>query len=272
MDHDELKRRQKEILDRALKVLKNSNQVLGVIITGSYAHGHEDGFSDIDMKCYLNNEERIGMDILFNKVSEIALVLSKLFVYDKNALILFENGVRLDLDFCKPSEIAPEDKNKAKILYDPRGILEKGLGSKFSAILSSIKWDGKDGSLVDWFFWMFRQVYCWTKRAAQNDKRSFDKLNSAISSLNSIRDKLIEIRIWTIGKSGYLKEIDPDFAARLTNTYPRFNSSELLQATKLLLEEYKKIISVYCNKIGVIYPSEKIKTMEKLFSEFDQLS
>lgn len=273
MSHEELKNRQTEILNKTLEILKNSEKVLGIILTGSYARGEEDGFSDIDMACFLSNEERTGREELFDQIEKIFPVLSKLYVYDKNALVLFENGVRLDLDFNKPSEISKEDKNKAKILFDPQGILEKDLGSAFaSQDTLSIVWNDNEGSLVDWFFWMFRQAYCWAKRGQQEDKRSFDKLNNSICTLSSIRSKLIEMRLWTVGKKGYLKEVDPEFATRLVATYPIFDAYEILKANRFLLEEYKRVLPEYCQKVNISYSTEKVKKMEQLLAEFDQLS
>jgi len=95
MDHNEHRRLQQAILDQVLLILKNDAHVLGLVLAGSYARGEHDAFSDLDVACYLRDEERTGREELYERVAEIAPTLWYLWIYDKNALYLFENGVRL---------------------------------------------------------------------------------------------------------------------------------------------------------------------------------
>ena len=100
MNHDEHRRLQQEILDGVWSILKNDPQVLGLVLAGSYARGVHDAFSDLDVACYLRDEERTGRQELYDRVASIAPTLWHLWVFDMHALYLFENGVRLDLDFA----------------------------------------------------------------------------------------------------------------------------------------------------------------------------
>ena len=60
MNHDEHRSRQALILEEALNILRNDNRVLGITAIGSYARGEQDAFSDLDIGCYLRDEERRG--------------------------------------------------------------------------------------------------------------------------------------------------------------------------------------------------------------------
>ncbi len=153
-----------------LLILKNDPHVLGLVFAGSYARGDHDAFSDLDVTCYLRDEERTGRQQLHERVAEIAPTLSHLWVYDLHALYLFENGVRLDLDLCRPSDISHQSEvyANAVIEYDPDGVLQKSIvKSSMPQAAEHPKWFGPgDVAMLDWYFWMFRQVVCWAKRAA----------------------------------------------------------------------------------------------------------
>lgn len=275
MNHNEHRRMQQEILDQVLAILKRDNHVLGCIFAGSYARGENDAFSDLDLACYLRDEERTGRQELFDQIGKIAPTLWQIYIYDLNALYLFENGVRLDLDFYKPSDISNSSEVYSDIVieYDPDGVLQQLL-SKRNALRPADhpKWfEPGDQLMIDWFFWMFRQVVCWTKRASQKDYRSFEKLYNAVNSLDEIRARLIEMRLWSLGVKDYLARADPNFALRITRTYPHLQPYEIINCAKLLLAEYEYVCPPYCEKTKAFYPVEKVKIMYKLISEFDQL-
>ena len=275
MNHSEHRKLQQEILNQALSLLENDEHVLGCVFTGSYARGEQDAFSDLDMACYLRDEERTGRKELFDQVGKIAPTLWQLWIYDLNALYLFENGVRLDLDFYRPSDLSnpSEVYTDAVIKYDPDGILRQLLSKVDTPRPAEHpKWfEPGDPAMIDWFFWMFRQVVCWAKRGAQKDHRSYDKLTNAISSLADIRTRLVEMRIWTSGTKDYLGRADPNLALRIAKTYPHFQAGEIIDCAKLLLAEYEYICPAYCQKANAIYPTRKVEIMRRLIKEYEQL-
>lgn len=276
MNHDEHRNMQQEILNQLWTILKHDPCVLGVMLAGSYARGEHDAFSDLDIACYLRDEDRTGRMELYERVGNIAPTLWKLWVYDQHALYLFENGVRLDLDFCKPSDLAhpTEVYTDTVIEYDPDGILHESLLTPKGPLPAEHpKWfEPGDPAMIDWFFWMFRQVICWAKRAAQGDYRSYNKLTNAINSLADVRARLVEMRLWTLGSKDYLTRLDPDCALRMRKTYPRFQVDEVIECTKLLLKEYEYICLLYCQKANADYPARKVKIMYHLIAEYEQLS
>jgi hypothetical protein len=212
---------------------------------------------------------------LYNKIEEIAPTLWSLFIYDLNALYLFENGVRLDLDFCRRSDLDDPSKiySSARIVYDPENELLRRIPDFHAPkIAEHPKWfEPGDPAMIGWFFWMFRQVICWAKRAQQGDYRSYEKLSNAINSLSDVRTRLVEMRMWVYGTYDYLGRIDPDFADRLALTYPHFSAEEVILCTKRLLQEYEYVCPVYCQKSKSSYPERKVKIMKKLIEEFDHL-
>lgn len=275
MKHSEHRKLQQEILDQVLTILKGSEHVLGCIFAGSYARGEHDAFSDLDIACYLRDEERTGRPELYQRVGKIAPTLWQLWIYDEHALYLYENGVRLDLDFCKPSKISnpSEVYTDTIIAYDPDGTLSQYLlKANTHPLAEHPKWfEPGDPAMIDWFFWMFRQVVCWAKRGAQNDYRSYDKLTNAISSLADIRTRLVEMRLWTLDVKDYLYRVDADLALRIAKTYPHFQPGEIIQCAKLLLAEYEYVCPAYCQKAKGIYPAKKVEIMYRLIEEYEQL-
>jgi UTP:GlnB (protein PII) uridylyltransferase len=95
--------RQNNILEQVLNILKNDVHVLGIIASGSYARGTHDTFSDLDIGCYLRDEERSGWQSLYDQVGAVAPLLCRLWVYDLHALYLFENGVGWIWTFIGPA-------------------------------------------------------------------------------------------------------------------------------------------------------------------------
>jgi predicted nucleotidyltransferase len=275
MDHNDHRALQQEILDQVLLILKNDPRVFGLVFGGSYARGEHDAFSDLDMACLLRDEERTGRQELYERVGKVAPTLWQLWIFDQHALYLFENGVRLDLDFCRPSEISPPSGayTDTGIEYDPDGILHESLSK--SNILQPAEhptwFEPGDAAMIDWFFWMFRQVVCWAKRGAQGDYRAYDKLANAISSLGEIRTRLVEMRLWTMGTKDYFARLDPFCASRIAQTYPHFEADEIIACAKLLLQEYEYICPAYCQTAKAKYPARKVKILRQLIVEYEQL-
>lgn len=270
MNHTDFKKLQMQTQNDVLNILKRSNQVLGVINTGSIVQNENDAFSDIDIECFMKDEKMTEVKDLVSKVEKIGPLLSRLWIYDKNGLFLFENGVRLDLNFYKPSEISGFNSHLAKILYDPMDALKIGLNkSIYPESHPHPRWNLDEFEYIDWYFWMFRQVYCWTKRGQQRTYKSFDKLNIAIDSLSKIREGLIGIQLWLYGSRNYLSKVDSNFVNKLQRTYPHLDPEEILKCTRLLFDEFKHLIKSYCKKRDINYPTHKVGVMEKMLDIFD---
>jgi predicted nucleotidyltransferase len=269
MTHDEHRCRQRVILDQALSILRQDPSVLGVALHGSCAAGREDAFSDIDLACYLKDEHLAGRERLYPAVANIAPLLCDLWLWDVHALYLFEDGVRLDLDFHPPGALAKHPWiAKAKILHDPTGVLARtAMEHKFEPEKVS-----KPGEPVEWFFWMFRQILCWTKRGEQGDIRAYDKLAGAIDSLAQVRATLQRMRLWTLGQHGFLRQADPQMAEHLAASYPSLAAADIIRCTRIVLSEFERIGPDYCRKAGLEFPARKVEIMRRLFDEFSAIS
>ena len=92
--HELHRLRQDHVLDRTLAVLKAGADVLGVVATRSYARGDRDAYSDLDLMCFLRDEERSAQPELPQLVAAVTPTLSVLYLYDKHALYFFAKGVR----------------------------------------------------------------------------------------------------------------------------------------------------------------------------------
>jgi predicted nucleotidyltransferase len=271
--HDALRARQRATLSNVLAVLQSSPHVLGVIAEGSYARGEHDGFSDLDLACFLRDEQRTGRPELYEAVGRVAPTLARLYLYDLHALYLFDDGVRLDLDFRPPEAIASGPSSTARILHDPDDVVsrERGRSPRPPRPPHPEHFEAGDPALIDWHFWMVRQAYCWTKRGAQGGYRSFTKLAGAAESIATAQKKLIEMRLWTIGVRDYLGRADPQLADRLTLTYARLTPDDLLLATRHLLTAFEGVAPDYCSKTGLDYDGERVTTMRTLLDEFDSI-
>ena len=127
MDAENLMSAQDDVFNRAIQILTSSDHVLGVIAIGSYARDEQDVFSDIDLVCCLRDDERNGWRDLYDQIRVMNPILWYGWLYDENALFLFENGARLDVDFLVPSDIDRINQipTAKKILFDPDGVMQE---------------------------------------------------------------------------------------------------------------------------------------------------
>ncbi len=160
-----------------------------------------------------------------------------------------------------------------RIAHDPDGVLERELLKPRPAQPAEHpKWfEPGDPAMIDWFFWMFRQVVCWAKRGAQKDYRAFDKLTNAVNSLAEVRTRLVEMRLWTLDSHDYLQRADPELASLLAQTYPHFETGDIIKCTRCLLAAYETVCPAYSAKSGADYPARKVQLMRSLIHEFEQL-
>lgn len=251
--HDEHRRRQDALLQRLLELLSAQSCVLGLAARGSYARGENDAFSDLDLRCYLRDEERTGREAL-HAGAGLAPTLSVLYLYDRNGLYLFEDGVRLDLDYFPRSGVRKDRRDSSRILLDPEGVLAAELGVDHAPEHRAHPrwWQPGEPAYVTWFLWMFRQSYCFAKRGAQGGDRGLSKLFSAAESIHQVRASLAEMRLWTLDVAYNLEAGDPELAAQLARTYPHLTLEELLGSTRTLLAAYERVCPDYCAKADTL--------------------
>lgn len=273
LSHDEHRRRQADLLRRLVELLAADPHVLGAAAAGSYARGATDAFSDLDLYCFLRDEERTGREEVHRGVSALAPTLSVLYLRDRNGLYLYEDGVRLDLDYLEPSTIAQKNASQAEILFDPDGVLDRILGEAHQRSLPSHArwWEAGDPVYITWFLWMFRQSYCQAKRGAQGGERALSKLSGAADSIHQARASLTQMRLWTMNQPWNLAAVDQQMADDLTRTYPRPMPDELCAATRALLAVYERVCPDYCVKTGTPYPAKKVAALRRVLDELDLL-
>lgn len=263
---------QHETIEKVTNLLKTYKEVEAIFIMGSHSRGEESSFSDIDIGFIFTDPERPKRQEIFDKVANLYPSLCSLWLYDKNGLFLYDNGVRLDLDFLIPQDLENWDLSKIKFIYDPLNKYQSKASETINkpSAAPKPKWRDEDGNMVDWFFWMFRQTYCYIKRGETNKRRSFNKLYSAQTSLNSIREKLIEMKIYLNGKWDYMNTIDQEFAGNMGATFSDFNPTNMAKATRKLFDLFEIIGKEYCKKINTDFPEGKVFAMRRLFDEFDE--
>lgn len=130
---------QHETIEKVTNLLKSYKGIEVIFIMGSHAKGEESSFSDIDIGFVFSDPKRPHREEIFNKVASLYLTLSVLWLYDKNSLFLYQNGVRLDLDFLTSKDLESWDLSKVKVVYDPQNKYQskKLTASKTSSIPST---------------------------------------------------------------------------------------------------------------------------------------
>lgn len=263
---------QHETIERVIDLLRSYQEVEAIFIMGSHAKGEESSFSDIDIGFVFSDPERPKREEIFNKVSNLYPSLCSLWLYDKQGLFLYNNGVRLDLDFLIPKDVDDwGDLSNVKFAYDPKGKYQAKTKEPVNETSPAPipKWRDEDGDMIDWFFWMFRQTYCYVKRGETNERRSFDKLYSAQTSLSSIRAKLLEMKIFLNGKREYMSILDPNFASKMSDSFSNFDPNNMAKATRELFDLFELIAKAYCEKVDKDFPADKVASMRNLFDDFD---
>lgn len=264
---------QRNTIKAVSEILKNYQSVLGFALVGSHATDNNTSFSDIDFVVIFATEDRQDLQDIFDKICEIFPTLSTLYqLFDQESLILFTNGVRLDISFLKPSKFSDWILKDVKILHDPQGIISarKEQTIAYSEPAPKPKWNEEEGSYIDWFFWMFRQAYCYAYQSKMSKEKSFEKLDSAISTVSSIRTKLLETLFYVRGRKDYLSNLSSELDSQFKQTLSIRNADDVLYVTREMVKIYTEIIKMYCDKDNLDFPSEKIQTLLTLFDEFDQ--
>jgi hypothetical protein len=87
------------------------------------------------VNCYLRSDDspRARLE-LHSRIAKVGRTLCVLHLHDVHGLYLFENGVRLDVDFKDGSILEKEDP-EVRILLDPNGDLADRIGRAFRAPL-----------------------------------------------------------------------------------------------------------------------------------------
>ena len=261
---------QRETVDQVSNLIRASGHVLGLFLWGSMSLDRHDPFSDIDLICFLDTEAKTGRKELFQQVGNLYPLLCDFYLYDRYALYLFANGIRLDLDFYAPNEVKQIDRQKARILYDPNGFLQQHITDHPSEQSPKPSWNDEEGDFALWFLWMFRQVYCWCRRAEQNSYTAFDKLLGAYNSVYEVRNKLIDVQRYLMPQRDYLQKAEPEFAERIAKTFPQFTPSSILAANDLLLQEYERLLPEYCRRNGQAFPAGKVKLLKAMIADLDR--
>lgn len=263
---------QEQTISQVTSILKKHENVVAAALSGSFADGTNTPFSDIDLFVVFDNDERKNIESIFHEITSIKPTLSTLYqLYDKESLILFEDGVRLDLTMEKRSEFDKSPLKPLKILFDKESILEKMVNDAINKheIPNKPKWNENEGSFVDWFFWMFRQAYGYACQSEAVPGKSFEKKILAQNSISSIRDKLLNTLYYTNKRRDYLSNIDKDLENKFAETLTSNNVENMKYAIRMLVELYEEIIGKYCEKENLVFPKEKTKKIRKIFDEFD---
>ena len=273
MDVESNLKLQQDYINKVATIVKQYDSVDSIFLVGSHSKGENTPFSDIDICLLFKTDLRENREDIFKRILELSPTLSHLYLFDSEGLFLFVNGIRLDVTFIKPTDFEKLALNKVKIIQDLNGMVaEKYTQTKDAEEKpSKPKWNESEGDFLDWFFWMFRQIYCYILQAGLKPDKRFDKLNSAQSSIKSVRDKLIDMLVYLNNKKDYINSIDKNISGEFEKTYSSLNPTDMLLATRKLADIYEIIGREYAKRINTSFPDAKLVTTKALFNEFDNL-
>ena len=263
---------QLQTIEQVTSILKKFNNVIAAALIGSHADETNTAFSDIDMVIVFETDERNNLKKIFDEIVSLKPTLSTLYqIFDRESLILYEDGVRLDLTLEKRSDFEKQTINSARILFDKKGTLNQKIKKSQGqdVIPDKPEWNEEEGNFVDWFFWMFRQAYCYTCQSNLLPEKSFEKKDLAISSIKTIRDKLLETLYYVNGKKDYLANIDDSLLTKFSKTHKGNTIDDLKSSIRILIGLYEIIIGGYCLKEKIDFPVKKVQKIKQLFNEFD---
>lgn len=257
-----------ETIEKVVTLLKSYDGVEAIFLMGSHVAEDASAFSDIDLGFVFSDPARPHKEEILQEIAALYPTLCVLWLFDNLGLFLYANGIRLDVDFLTQEVVQSWDLSGVKMLYDPDGKYADQL-PKPDDPAPRPAWRDEDGDMIDWFFWMFRQTYCYIRRGETSAKRRFDKLYNAQTSLSSIRAKLLEMRVYLHGTWDYMQQLDPAFADQMALTFCDNNPVNMTTATRILYDLFERIALAYCEKEHKTFPSEKVMIMRQLFDDFD---
>ena len=112
---------QEALIERATQVLSRDDRVLGIWLSGSFATGANDEFSDVDFWVVVNEGDLEGFCRDWPRLSdEIAPTVLRQQVGDKPVFNqVTETWLRFDVSIGTPADISGRTTSTVKALYDP---------------------------------------------------------------------------------------------------------------------------------------------------------
>ena len=114
-----------QLIDRLVGVIEDDQRVVASLLGGSRARGRADTFSDVDVSVILADTDY--EDVLAEKAAFVRQLGDPLFIEDfgqrNMALVVFADGVELDLFFFPEHDVGSIRPGMHQVLVDPSGLL-----------------------------------------------------------------------------------------------------------------------------------------------------
>lgn len=113
------------LIGRIVRLAEDDQRVVASLLGGSRARGQDDGFSDVDVSVILADADY--EDVLADKAAFVRQLGDPLFIEDfgeRNlALVVFADGVELDLFFFPEHDVGSIRPGIHQVLMDPSGLI-----------------------------------------------------------------------------------------------------------------------------------------------------
>lgn len=171
---------QKEALEVISSSLMKDPLVQTVFVKGSIGRGEEDEHSDIDLYCLIREEDEA--EFLMNRLEHLRkyrdlLFYEDFFIIAPQIIAVYDNLLHVDL--FTVTEKTFKEKDYFKVLYDPKGLMDKFRMSQ-NLLLSIEEFDGHAYD-VAWYLFQYRKAF---KRG--NDIWAVEMLQFVTTNLSKV--------------------------------------------------------------------------------------
>jgi len=249
IERGDMKQALQHFVDRAAALTKSDLRLLGMAVSGSWASGGLDDFSDLDIIIVASDDSFPSIFVerfkIMNSLGENFSVFTGEHVGEPRLLICLYKSplIHVDLKFVKISDFHER-------IEDPSIIWERG--GSLSAVIQSTSAEPLEPDLQ----YLEDRIWTWLHYGAAKAARG--ELFEAVSMLNFIRETVLgPIALWQAGKQArgvrWLERDAPVFAVELQKTLPHTHDSRSCYNCLLAAAD------IYCD-LRSRFPNSTVRT------------
>lgn len=247
------------ILKSAIRNLSENKYILGICITGSFASGDIDCYSDIDLLIILK-EEHLG-NIWKNRISiengigKTKFRIDLTEIYEYSSVAFYEKGIKLHITFYDIATLPIDEEYRNIEIILSREIYINDWASKCRDLHKPISVENIN--IFD------KRFYFWAMQGASKIARG--ELWAAFDTLNILREIMIYQvtflkKIKYIGYRKLEKDWDKESIDSLGRTIATIEKKSLVRAYSSIISDYHHIKDQLCikNKIQFLTKQNEI--------------
>lgn len=265
LDNFEVLPDHKKIVEEAIKRLANDERVEGLYLSGSFAKGKPDVYSDLDIYILVSENEREQVikdhQRLINDVGKVNVIFPATHMGDPNQIIVFYEEkipIHVDYQYRIASELMPKAKDKnVAIVLDRNGEIAKWkeacnqVEENYSPTKDDLQYF--EDRFWGWVWYTYSKIArgeLWEARDAEEYLR------------NNVIIKLVyyKLGLFNEGNRRLEQKFPPEILSELEASLPKgHDKSSYAQSLDLLIKAYVKLFDEVKSK----YNFEDVKYMDR---------